>query len=362
MATGRKGLQTRRAGPNNGAQYRRCARGSRVALAKFILGNAFRDKAFANPVARRVLWGLDAAFVGLLLGIFRILPVSWASALGARLGRLFGRILKRRNRHVRANLSLALPDRSPGEIAALAGDVWANAGAVLAEYPNLYRIADPRRDFLEVEILEHIPAYDDAPNRPVVFVAAHMANWELPAAAIVRLGFQPRLMYAPLANPWLDRLMLYYRAALGGELVSRSAGLRGFLEALKNRMAVAMIIDRKIEGGKPVEFFGAEKSSSILPARLALRSQVPLVPVEILRLPGARFRIRFHPPLKPAVPHADLDNQTTDLTRQINAKFEDWIRARPGEWLCTSKIWPSAVLLAQTDIYEGKPSNEQETL
>ncbi len=323
-------------------------------MAKFILGNAIRDKAFGNPVARRVLWGLDVVFVGLLLGVFRVLPVAWASGLGARLGRMFGRILKRRNRHVRANLSLALPDRSAAEIDALAGEVWANAGAVLAEYPNLYRIADPRRDHLEIEIVEPIPAYD-APDWPVVFVAAHMANWEIPAAAIARLGFRPRMMYAPLANPWLDRLMLYFRAALGGDLVSRNAGLRGFLEALRNRHAVAMIIDRKIEGGKPLEFFGAEKASSVLPARLALRSKVPLVPVEVQRLPGARFRIRFHAPLHPADREADTDSQAVDLTRQINAKFEDWIRARPGEWLCTSKIWPTAVLLARTDIYETKP-------
>jgi KDO2-lipid IV(A) lauroyltransferase len=330
-------------------------------LAKFILGNAFRDKAANNPVARRVLWGLDVVFVGVLLGIFRILPVTWASRLGARLGRVGGRLLKKRTRHVRANLSLALPDRSAAQIDALAGDVWANAGAVLAEYPNLYRIADPRREHLEIEILAPIPAYE-TPGQPVVFVAAHMANWELAAAAIARLGFHPRIMYAPLANPWLDQLMLYYRAALGGDLVSRSAGLRGFLDALKNRHAVAMIVDRRIEGGKPLDFFGADKESSVLPARLALRSNVPLVPVEVLRLPGARFRIRFHAPLEPSDPKAAPDSQAVDLTRQINAKFEDWIRARPGEWLCTSKIWPSAVLLAQTDIYERKPSNEQETL
>lgn len=323
-------------------------------MAKFILGNAIRDKAAQSPVARRVLWGLDVVFVGLLLGVFRVLPVAWASALGARLGRVFGWILKRRNRHVRANLSLALPDTSPARIDALAGDVWANAGAVLAEYPNLYRIADPRREHLEIEIVERIPAYD-TPDRPVVFVAAHMANWEIPAAAIARLGFRPRIMYAPLANPWLDRLMLYYRAALGGDLVSRSAGLRGFLDALRNRQAVAMIIDRRIEGGRPLEFFGAEKASSVLPARLALRSGVPLVPVEVQRLPGARFRIRFHAPLVPGDPEADPDSQAVDLTRQINAKFEDWIRARPGEWLCTSKIWPTAVLLDKTDIYDKKP-------
>ena len=145
----------------------------------------------------------------------------------------------------------------------------------------------------------------------MVFVAAHMANWELAAAAIARLGFRPRIMYAPLANPWLDRLMLYFRAALGGDLVSRSAGLRGFLDALKKRSCGGDDHRPEDRGRQAAGFFGAEKASSVLPARLALRSKVPLVPVEIQRLPGARFRIRFHAPLVPADPQADPESQAS---------------------------------------------------
>lgn len=324
-----------------------------VSLAKFIFGNTLRHKALESPLISRILWSVDLFFVGLLLLVFRILPVTWASALGARLGRLFGSIFKRRTKYVRANLTLALPDRTPDEIDRLASDVWANAGAVLAEYPHLRQIVDPRRDFLEIEIVEQISAYT-TPDQAAVFVSAHMANWEVAAAAITRLGLRQRIMYAPLANPWLDRLMLHFRATLGGELVSRGDGVRVFLNALNDHRSVAMVADRRIEGGKPLAFFGEEKESSVLPGRLALRYQVPLVPVEVERLPGARFRIRFHAPLRPRNPEADLDSQINDLALQVNEKFETWIRARPGQWLCTSKFWPTAILLRRTDVYNTR--------
>jgi KDO2-lipid IV(A) lauroyltransferase len=303
-----------------------------------------------NPVVSHALWAIDLAFVGTMIVFFRLLPLPWASGLGMRFGRLLGRVFRNRTRHVRANLSLALPGRSPEEIARLAEDVWANAGAVFAEYPHLAKYTDPARDLLRIETVEPDPAYC-RPGTPAVFVAAHMANWEVACAAMTQLGINSYALYAPLSNPWLEKLMLHYRRKLGCEAISRSAGLRGFIEALKSGGSPAMIIDRRVAGGKPIPFFGAEKDSSTLPAGLALRFGVPLVPVRVERLPGARFVVRFHAPLKPRNPEADTDAQALDLTRQIHENFEHWISARPGEWLCTSKIWQGAVLRARTDVY-----------
>lgn len=320
-------------------------------MAKFILANAQRHRAFNNAFVRNILWFVDYVLVSTFMGLFRVMPLAWASGLGRRLGTLFGKIVYRRSQHVRANLSLVLPEKSPAEISRLADEVWGNAGSVLAEYPNLHKIGDIRRNCISIEILEQIPAYT-APHPPAVFVAAHLANWEVIALAITRLGIPARAMYAPLSNPWLDRLMLNYRSVLGCDLVSRDDGLRAFMDALKSGRSPMMITDRRIEGGKLLPFFGEGKETSILPARLALRSGVPLVPVQAERLPGARFRVRFHAPLVPRDPGLDRDNQAVDLANQINEKFEQWITAKPGEWLCTSKIWPSTVLRAKTDVYE----------
>lgn len=319
-------------------------------LAKFILGSHLRHKALESRAASNLLWAVDLAFVGTMIAFFRILPLPVASAMGARFGRFLGRIFRNRTRHVRANLTLALPGAAPEVIARLAEEVWGNAGAVFAEYPHLAKFTDPARGLLRIETVEPAPAYC-RPGTPVVFVAAHLANWEVACAAMTQMGIRSYALYAPLANPWLDRLMLRYRARLGCETVSREAGLRVFMQALKRGEAPAMIIDRRVEGGKPIPFFGAEKDSSTLPAGLALRFAAPLVPVQVERHPGARFTVRFHAPLSPRNPGADSDAQALDLTRQIHECFEEWITARPGEWLCTSKIWRGSVLRAKTDVY-----------
>jgi len=287
-----------------------------------------------------------------MIGLFRLMPLSWASATGAGFGRFLGRVFKNRTRHVRANLTLALPDASPERIDRLAEEVWGNAGAVFAEYPHLAKYTDPARGLIRIETVEPDPDYC-RPGSPVVFVAAHLANWEVACAAMTQMGIRSHALYAPLANPWLDRMMLRHREKLGCAAISRDAGLRAFMQALKSCEAPAMIIDRRIEGGKPIPFFGAEKDSSTLPAGLALRFGAPLVPVQVERHPGARFTVRFHAPLAPRNPEANTDAQALDLSRQIHEKFEDWITARPGEWLCTSKIWKGAVLRARTDIYNA---------
>jgi len=141
-------------------------------VAKFILGNRLRNRTGGDTLLSRALWLADLVFIGAILGVFRVLPVAWASALGARLGRLLGRIMQTRSRKIRANLSLALPERSREEIDRLTGAVWANAGAVMAEYPHLRKLSDPGRGRLEIVTAEDGPAWL-RPGHPVVFVAAH---------------------------------------------------------------------------------------------------------------------------------------------------------------------------------------------
>lgn len=322
-------------------------------MAKFILASVLRHKAAENRTATNALWLLDLAVVASVIGVFRLLPLSWASAAGARLGRGLGRVLRNRTRHVRANLALALPDKSPEEIADLSGEVWANAGAVLAEFPHLARFRDPDGDRVEIEIDERVLACRDA-GQQMIFVAAHIANWEVVAATITRLGIPNCAMYAPLSNPWLDRKLRNYRNALGCGLISRDDGLRGFFKAYESGHSLSVLTDRRIEGGTEIPFFGETKATSTLPARLALRFDAPLVPARAQRLPGARFRVCFHAPLRPGNPEAGQADQAIDLTRQINGQFEEWITARPGEWVCTSKIWSSSVFRARKALYDGQ--------
>lgn len=313
-------------------------------MAKFIIGNALRNKARNKGLLRQLLWLLDLLLIACLYGFFKLLPVDWASRLGRKFGSWLGPKMASRSRNIKANLSLALKSRSKAEIDALVPKVWGNAGAVLAEYPHMGRILDPNSGRVEVVVEEPIVSLED-PTQPAIFVSAHLSNWELIAGTIAtryRIPFVA--LYSPPANPWLDRLLLRSRRQLGCDLMPRDQSARGLMRALKERRSVALVMDRRTQGGLPVPLFGEDKPASNLPAKLALKFNCPLVPVKIERLKDACFRVTFCKPLKSHDPAGDEAAQVRDLTRQIHQHFEQWIEAAPEDWFCSKKIWPKDVL------------------
>jgi len=52
---------------------------------------------------------------------------------------------------------------------------------------------------------------------------------------------------------------------------------------------------RRVDEGRPVRFFGREKQTTLLPAKLALRFDCELVPVQVIRGKDARFRVYSTP-------------------------------------------------------------------
>jgi KDO2-lipid IV(A) lauroyltransferase len=98
-------------------------------------------------------------------------------------------------------LTLAFPEKSSGEIEALIREIWGNVGAVMAEYPHLpaYTVPEnPQR--LEIVNTSDSQAFQGNAN-PAIFVSAHLANWELPAAALSRLGVQGSVLYTRCRTP-----------------------------------------------------------------------------------------------------------------------------------------------------------------
>ena len=90
----------------------------------------------------------------------------------------------------------------------------------------------------------------------------------------------------------------------------------------------------------PVPFFGIDKLTSLIPARLAVRHGIDLIPVRTQRLEHGRFRVTFLPPVEPPADVAGDVEKAMAMTTTVNAYFEDWIRAVPGDWFITQRLWP----------------------
>jgi len=156
------------------------------------------------------------------------------------------------------------------------------------------------------------------------------------------MGIPNASLYSPPTNPMLDRLLLDSRRALDCELLPRDNSARGLMRALKQGRTIGMVMDRRVDDGKSIRFFGHDKQSTLLPAKLALKTGCDLVPLQVERLQDAHFRVTLHPPVRPGNDLLDETAQAIDMIQQVHDQFENWISQRPEDWFCSKRLWPRA--------------------
>lgn len=309
-------------------------------MARFILGHRLRAIGDRHGGLARVLYRLDHAFFATLLWLIRCLPVEHATRFGASLGALLGPRF-RKGRALDENLQIALPALGPERRAVIVREAWANAGAVFAEYAHLDAISRPEGGRLQVRVQGDLATLHD-PARPSVFVTAHQANWELAGAAVISLGIPLAVVYSPPTNPFLDELLSHWRTRLGCELLARDESMRPMIRALDRGRSLGLVMDRRVDSGKPVALFGHPKPTTLIPARLALRYGCEVVPIRIERLENTRFRATLHTPIPVPQQGSEIE-RALEMTASIHALFEQWIREHPGQWFPSKRLWPKDV-------------------
>lgn len=307
-------------------------------MARLLIGNSLNNVVKRLPLLQHILWAVEAAVLGAPLLIDRMLSPERASALGRCIFRAIGPRLDK-TRIFRRNLTLAFPEKSADEIENLIREIWGNVGAVLAEYPHLHAfVGSERTERLDIVIKGDNPVLRHN-GKPAVFVSAHLANWEISLAAAIRLGVPVSVLYTPLQNPWLDRMLYKARRRIGMNLLPRDGGIRTLVRELGSGRSIGMLVDQRVDSGEPIPFFGLDMNTSTTPARLALRYRCDLIPVRVRRLGNARYQILFEPPVIPATGITEEQEKILDMTRQVNTLFESWIREQPQEWMCSKRRW-----------------------
>jgi len=289
----------------------------------------------ARGAARRHTDRLVAALAAALFAMLRALGPDRASALGGRVARALGRFLPA-TRVADANLRRALPALDAATRARIIGEVWENLGRTAAEFPHLHRLAAERTELVGLDAVAALRAQ----GRNILFFTAHAANWELTPQVARLHGLPISVVYRALNNPEMDRLVLRQRdLGADGMIPKGPAGARRLLTLLRAGRPVGMLLDQKMNDGIAAPFFGIDAMTAPAAAQLALRFDLVLVPTQVERLAGARFRITLHPPLAVA-PSDDRAADVLRITTAINAEIEGWVRARPGQWLWLHRRWP----------------------
>lgn len=296
-----------------------------------------------SPARRRLRRLLLDPPVGLLTliayGIFRLLPVDAASALGGRLARLIGPHL-RGDRTARRNLARAFPEKSQADIDTIMAGLWDNLGRTIGEYPHLEEIQTTGPGS-RVEVVDEDGVHKGLrESGAYIFLAAHQANWEISAKAATDHGVGFAGIYRTASNPVVDWLVRRSRRSIYTDLLPKGRdGAKQTIGVLRAKRGLGMLVDQKFNEGLPIPFFGRDAMTATAPAELSMTFGCPLVPVQVERLEGAHFRMTVHPPIRVSKT-GDRKANVRAALEQINALVESWVRARPEQWFWIHRRWP----------------------
>jgi KDO2-lipid IV(A) lauroyltransferase len=295
----------------------------------------------ARHALRLIIWPLQGLALATFWGCCAIMSPARAAVFGARLIRTFGPWFRWHGR-LRDNLAIALPDVAPERVEALTRAAWGSFGATLAEYAHFVTIADRHFDeHVEVVLAPGIEACRHR-GRPLIFVTAHLGNWEISAAAARRLGVPLTVVYSRQANPIAEWLVQRRRRGLGCGFLTADGSIRPLLNELRAGRSIGLLVDLRVESGEPVPFCGHDTATTLVPARLALKFGCPLVPVRVERMRPAHLRVTLCDPVLPDAATAP-EAQARQMMAAVNALFESWILARPHEWQCFHNRWPKSI-------------------
>lgn len=290
---------------------------------------------------------IEALALRAAIRLVRCLGPVRASNLGGAMMRRLGPLLPA-SRTADVNLRLVMPELSPEQRLRIVRGAWENLGRTAAELPHLPALRRcSRGPGWELEGGQHLELVR-AQGGPAIFFSAHLGNWELIGPAVKALGIPLAGFYRAASNRLADEIIQNLRRdARGGDVVmfpKGAAGARGALAYLRTGGFLGMMMDQKMNDGISVAFFGHDAMTAPALARYALRFRCAVVPIHVVRLGPARFRVVCEAPM--ALPSAgDPATDTRTVTLAINKAMETWIRAAPESWLWQHRRWrtgPSA--------------------
>ena len=185
--------------------------------------------------------------------------------------------------------------------------------------------------------MEHLEYLEQAEalGRGIIFITAHLGNWELGGAILAAKGRSIHAVFLPQRANKVNELFQKHRSQRGIQCIPLGHAARGVMEALKRKECVAMLADRDFSPHHfPIPFFGKPANLSSGPARIAVKTQAPLVPTFLLRQPDDTFLLRLYPPIVP-----EPSTTVAELQECIRDVLEQEIGRNPLQWFMFDDFW-----------------------
>lgn len=268
-----------------------------------------------------------------------LLPYPVILSIGKLLGRLYYQVAARQRqraiRQIRESLGFSVT-----EAQTIIQKLFMNIGQMVLEVMYTPKLTpDNVEKYITIEHSEYLAEALEQ-GRGVVFLTAHIGNWEWLGAALAFAGFPMTSVIKRQPNDQHTRILNEFRSMVGIELFASGGNeMIGAARALKKGKILGFLSDQ--DGGRNgiwLSFLEKMASTPQGAAVFAKKFKAPLVPGFILRKPEGGHKVFFYPPLY-YEDTGDTERDIKNLTARYTEIIEDVIRQHPDQWLWFQKRW-----------------------
>ena len=272
---------------------------------------------------------VQSIIVYLLFIIGKIMGLNLSRKIFSNLFLFFGPFFKSR-KIIDKNLYVFNKDIINSEKKRIISSMWKNYGKTFIEYIFLdfFRKNKSQIQIQGKEILKE--------KKPRIFISGHFANFELMSMEITKQDIKLATIYRPLNNFFLNPFMEFLRKkyVCKNQIKKGINGVRDTIEYINRDYSIALMIDQRVSEGDKIKFFGKDALTTTLPAQLAFKYKLPLVPVFIERDEKDKFTLKFHEEIK-----ANDFKDKIELTKKLNDVLEKMIISNPAQWIWSHNRW-----------------------
>ena len=275
-----------------------------------------------------------------IVGVLRLIGWRGASWVGGRIARVAYKPIGIRRGVVERQIAAAFPDRSPSEVEVLAGRSYESLGRTSIETATMPGTSTP--DILarveRVEGWEHVE-HGLALGNGVILVTGHLGNWELGGAYFAARGVPIDVVARGMANPIFEAYVTRTRRKIGMEVIHDKDAVRRTPRSLRDNRCVAFVSDHDALGlaSTFVPFFGRPAKTPRGPAVFALRFDVPVLFVAIVRESSGKYAVLID--RVPVHPTGDREADIDTIVLTYTQILERYVRIYPEQYFWQHRRW-----------------------
>lgn len=279
--------------------------------------------------SKKIRYFLEGFVIYVFYYFFYLLNLELSSKIGGFVLGFVGNFVKE-NKTAMKNFTMCFPRVSLHDRKKVVKNTWKHFGSVIGEAPHW-------RNLSRIQFLQRIKIVnrDNIPYSQSILFSGHLGNWELITRIAEEYRIKLNLVYRPSNNPYVNHLINKIRKNSYVKLIPKGLlGIKKIITALNNNEVVAIMIDQRMDNGITVPFFNIDAMTISLPANIALKYKIRIVPLKIIRTEHFHYAATFYKPLI-------VTNNDTKYTimRRLNLILEGWITKHPEQWLWFHNRW-----------------------